>query len=191
MLAITNSTPATKRGTGPVHMSSTTTSGTIAMRKSERRFGSAVTVAPRPTALATSGDEDDTGPLVLRRPFAAVVLAEAQHACQILARLGDVGNPPHRLHPRVARVVRGHRERHVAGVPVEQPLQVANAALDVVAGLEHVRDLMLGSGRGHELHQPAGALRRDRAMVEPGLGLDHRLHEGVLDVVHARELANE
>src|SRR6185503_10036499 len=136
MLAMTNRIPATKRGTGPVHMSSTTTSGTIAMRKSERRFGSAVTVAPRPTALATSGDEDDTGPLVLCRPLAAVVLAEAQHARQILARLGDIGNPPHRLDPRMAGIVGRDRERHVAGIPVEQPLQVANAALDVVPGLE-------------------------------------------------------
>src|SRR5262245_36153278 len=104
MHATTKSAPAKSRGPGMGDRSSMTTTGTIRMRKSERRFGSAVTVAPRPTASATSGDEDDTGALVLRRPFAPVVLAEAHHSGQILARLGDVGNPPRPLDAGMPRI---------------------------------------------------------------------------------------
>src|SRR4029453_14894992 len=99
---------AAMRGPRSVHMSSTTTTGTIAMRKSESRFGSAVTAAPRGTASTTSGDEDDTRASVLRRLLAPVVLAVADHPGQIFARLGDVGNTPRRLHPRMARIVCSH-----------------------------------------------------------------------------------
>src|SRR5512138_206072 len=120
MQAIMKQIPAARRGPRSVHMSSTTTTGTIAMRNSDSRFGSAVTAAPRGTALAstTSGDEDDTGALVLRlfRLLPPVVVAVADHPGQIFARLGDVGNPPRRLHPRMARVVRGHRIRDVPTV---------------------------------------------------------------------------
>src|SRR5436190_19749413 len=191
MHAIMKQMAAARRGPRSVHMSNTTITGTIAIRNSDSRFGSAVTAAPRGTALTTSGDEDDTGALVLRRLVAAVVLTVTDHPRQILARLGDVGNPPRRLHACMAGVVGGHRVRDVAAIAVEQPLEMPDPALDVVARAEHVGDAVLRGGRGHQLHQAARTLRRDGSMVEAGLRLDDRLHERVLDVVHARDLADE
>src|SRR6185503_17041918 len=169
MLATTKSNAAASRGPRSTDVRRTTTTGTIAMRKSDRRFGSAMTAAPRPTVLATSGDEEDTGALVLRppiRPLAAVVLTEAHDASQIFARLGDVGNPPRRLHPRVPRIVGRDGVLHVAAVAIQQPLEVPDATLDVVLRLEHVRDVVLGRGGGHQLHQSLRTLRRDGAVVE-------------------------
>src|SRR5262249_51604321 len=102
---------ATARGAGPDHASRHTTTGTIAIRKSESRFGSANTAAPRPTALAMGGDEDDTGSL---RAFATIVLAIAQHAREVVTRLRDVRDAPRRFDPGMPGVVRRHRVRHVA-----------------------------------------------------------------------------
>src|SRR5689334_3352884 len=191
MQATTNSAAASARGSGSVHASSTTTTGTIAMRKSERRFGSASTAPRRPTVSAMGGDEDDTRAAPAGSLTTPVVVAEPQNPGKVLPRLGDVWDAPHGFDALSARIVRRDRERHVAAVAVEQPLQMPHAALDVVARLEDVLDAVLLRGRGHELHQTARALRRHRAMIEPGLGLDDGLHERVLDVVRRRRLPDE
>ena len=84
---------------------------------------------------------------------------------------------------RLASVVGGEHERHVALEPVHQTAEEANAALDILVRVEHVLDLEARGHSRHQLHQAAGAPARHRTRVELGLDLDDRGHQAWGDAV--------
>src|ERR1019366_10766323 len=81
-----------------------------------------------------------------------------------------------------ACVVGGDGEIGVTVERLEQPAQVAHAAVDVGDRIVRVGDPETLCGGGHELHQAAGALVGDLARVEVGLRFDHRRDERGIDV---------
>src|SRR5689334_8374727 len=168
MHATMNSAAAAARATGPVHSSSTTTTGTSAIRNSESRFGSASTAALVPTVSAMGRDDDDTR-VALAGPLTEVVLPKAANPSMIIARFGDVWDPPRSLDALGTCIVRRDGVRHVPAIAVEQPLEMPDPALDVVARLEDVLHSMLSRRRRHELHEALRALRRNGLVVEVGL----------------------
>src|SRR5437899_11572387 len=127
-----------------VQMSTTTGTGTSPTRSSVSRFGSAATRVPRATASAAR--EDTRSVPQIRQPV-------AQHAREVLLRLGDGRDATRVLDGPGTGVVGGDRERQVAAVAVEQHAQVAAPTLDVVARQEDVHHLVLRGRLRHELHQ--------------------------------------
>ena len=95
---------------------------------------------------------------------------------------GDAADVRHRLPERrdavvlpdvpLAGVVRGHGEVGVAVERLEEPAEVAHAAVDVRRRVPRVRHAEADRGTGHELHQPLRALVRVLARIEVRLGLD-------------------
>jgi hypothetical protein len=68
---------------------------------------------------------------------------------------------------------------------------VADAAVDVLAGVEGVADAQLDGALGHELHEPLRPLARDRARVATRLHGDDRLDQPAIDAVTLGGRADE
>src|SRR5439155_5316119 len=107
----------------------------------------------------------------------------SQNASDVTARLTVGRNPAVHRDRLLAGVVGGEHERQVTVEPVHQTAEVANAALDVLVGVEDVLHPEARGRSGHQLHQAAGATARHRARVELGLGLDDGGHEERRDAV--------
>jgi hypothetical protein len=90
-------------------------------------------------------------------------------------------------------VVGGQGAGQVAAVEVEQAAQVARAGLEVGGGLEDVFQAQaeFGGGRGHELHESAGALGGDGAGIEGALCGDDAGDEVRVEAVAAGGLLDE
>jgi hypothetical protein len=107
----------------------------------------------------------------------------------VAAGLAVGGDPAVTENRVLPRVVGGEGEAHVAVEQVEQEAQVLHPPEDVLAGVEGIGHPEAARGERHELHEPPGALGRDRHHVEFGFGLDDRAHEvGAHQVVARRVL---
>src|SRR5437868_3757042 len=85
-----------------------------------------------------------------------------------------------------ACIVSGQRELNVSVESVEQEAHVTCAAFDVLLRIENVCDAETRSRAGHELHQAARALRRDRATLERRLRVHLRVNQyGIESVADA------
>src|SRR3989449_698647 len=141
----------------------------------------------RDTALAVAARRNvrvGDGPLVVDRPVdharigtLPLAVEDSQDPRHVVARLWVGWDPAVRRDGPLAGVVRGERQRQVVPEPVDEAAQVPDTPVDVLVRVERVPHPEDGRGLRHELHQAAGALRRDGSRIERGLDADDRRHE--------------
>src|SRR4051812_43122676 len=92
-------------------------------------------------------------------PGCPLLTEDAQNARDVVAGLGVRGNAAEPIDRVLAGVIR--RERQAGGrKPVEQRLQILDAALDVLSRVVRIGNREAPGRRRHELHEAHGALRR-------------------------------
>lgn len=94
-------------------------------------------------------------------------------------------------HGGLAGVVGGQREAQVAVEHLQQALEMARAAAQVLARIERVRHAPVARRRRHQLHQPHRAGARDRARVVAGLDRHDGMQQRGREPVFARRLVDE
>src|SRR4030067_1100494 len=95
---------------------------------------------------------------------------------------GMSGTPPRRATRPGAALWGGERQLLALEV-LAQKRQVARAAVDVVPGVERVRDAELRRGGRHQLHQPERPGRRHRVGAKAALDRDDREQQALRQLV--------
>ena len=94
------------------------------------------------------------------------------------------------LYRRSAGVIGRQRHPHIATEVIQHLPQVPHPSLDVLSGVEGMRQAKRACRCRHELHEPHGALARNRAGIEVRFHLDHRPHQLSINAVPRRRCLN-
>src|SRR5437773_1241677 len=97
---------------------------------------------------------------------------ESKNTGDVILRLSKRWNTAKAIDRRLPRVVSGERQRQIQIVPGKQLLEVLDTSLEIHLRIEQIEGAVLPASRRHQLHQPTGALRRDRAAVVRRFDLD-------------------
>ncbi len=94
-------------------------------------------------------------------------------------------------HRAFTGVVCRERERKAAGVLVDEPRELADAAAYVLLRVERVVDVEARRGRRHELHQAQGALSADRRRVVIRLDPHQRVNQCRVEAVLPTDIGDK
>src|SRR4051794_4263836 len=84
----------------------------------------------------------------------------AKHGLHVILGLFDFRHATRFVDSRRAGVEGSEDEGQIALIFIEQLLQECRTCVEVLLRVQGIVDLELFDGRGHELHEPGGALRR-------------------------------
>jgi len=117
-------------------------------------------------------------------------LVTPSHLIHVILRLGVGRRTFIPVYRSWTSIVGGQRQTVVL-INVLQVTQVFYTRFDVLGGIEGIADAQHAGSPRHQLHEPLGALGRNRIVVVITLHLNDGLHQQWIDIVRLRALLHE